>query len=69
MKIYFVVTISRQIEGEMMLVKFEKAYKDIAKAQEYANTLLKAYTEKIETPDGVIEFMCQRGIHEIILEE
>jgi hypothetical protein len=69
MKIYFVVTISRQVEGEMMLVRFEKAYKDVVKAQEYANTLSKNFTEKVQTPDGLIEFVCQRGIHEIILEE
>lgn len=69
MKIFFVVTVARQVEGEMVSIRFEKAFTSAAKADEYAKTLSKTYTENVPTPYGNVEFVAERGIHEILLEE
>lgn len=69
MKVFFVVTVARQVEGDMVSVKFEKAFTQASKADEYCKNLSKVYTESVTTPDGLIQFMCQRGVHEIELEE
>jgi len=64
--IWIVVTIARQFDGEVVSVRFEKAYQDKAKAEEYLKSLAKTYTEKIQVPNyGLVEFFCERGLHEI----
>lgn len=69
MKIFFVVSVGRQIEGEMISIKFEKAYKQASKADEYAKGLAKVYNETVQTEQGPVEFLCERGVHEAELEE
>ncbi len=70
MKIFAVVTIARQYEGDMISLRFEKAYAEISKAQEYVKQLAKTFTETINVPNmGAIEFFCERGYHEIDVEE
>ena len=70
MKIFFVVTIARQTEGEIISVKFEKAFTSAVKADEYVKTLAKSYTETIPIPNyGPVQFVCERGLHEIEVTE
>jgi hypothetical protein len=70
MKIFFVVTIARQVEGEMISVKFEKAYTQASKADQYAQGLAKTTVETITVPGvGPVQFVCERGVHEIEVEE
>lgn len=69
MKIYFIVSIARQYDGEMISVRFEKAFKTMEKAESYTKDLSKTYNETIQTPDGPINFFVSRGIHMIDVEE
>lgn len=66
--VYFIVTIARQIEGEMISIKFEKCFQDKTNAENFLKTLTKNSMEKITTPSGIIDFFCERGLHEIEVE-
>ncbi len=70
MKVFFVVTIARQVEGEIVSIRFDKAFSSQAKADEYAKSLSKTFKEMITVPDyGPVEFHCERGVHDIELED
>ena len=70
MKIYFVVTIARQVDGEMLSIKFEKAFTQKDKVEQYVKDLAKMTVETIQVPGvGAVEFVCERGYHEIEMAE
>ena len=69
MKIFAVISIARQVEGEMCVVKIDKAYTSASKADAFAKALSKKYAEEIQTPHGPISFVCERGVFEIEVEE
>lgn len=69
MKIFAIVTIARQVDGEYCLVKVEKAFKQASKADEFAKSLAKRYAETINTPSGSIPCVCERGVFEIDVDE
>lgn len=69
MKIYCVTTVGRQIEGDIVSIKFEKAYKSKVQAESYVKDLVKVYTENVNTPTGPVQFVLERGIQEVELEE
>jgi len=70
MKVFFVVTVARQVEGEIVSVRFEKAFTTATKADAYVKTLAKTSTETITVPgQGPVQFVCERGTHEIDVEE
>lgn len=69
MKAYVVISVARQVDGEYCLVKTEKAFTDSLSAETYANDLAKRYTEKISTPNGEIDCVCERGIFEVDIEQ
>jgi len=69
MKIFFVATVGRQIEGELVIIRFERAFKQASKAEEFAKQLAKVYTETIKTEHGPVELYCERGVHEAELED
>lgn len=66
-KIFALVTIARQVEGEMVVVRFERAFTTLEKAQGCLSKL--NFSENIETPYGSLPFFCERGIHELEIEE
>ena len=69
MKVFVVQTIARQVEGEYVVVKVEKAFTQASKADEFVKKLAKTYTENIQTPSGPIQCVCERGVIEIDVEE
>lgn len=69
MKLFAVISVARQVDGEYVVVKAEKAFKQASKADAYAGGLAKRYTESISTPSGPIACLCERGIFEIELDE
>lgn len=65
-KIWVIVTVARQVEGEYIQIKFEKAYLQASKADEYVKELAKVYTETVTVPGvGPVDFLCERGVHEL----
>lgn len=68
-KIFCVISVARQVDGEMCVVKTEKAFKSASKADDYSKSLAKRYAESITTPYGPMPFICERGVFEIDIEE
>lgn len=68
-KVFFVVTIGRQVDGDTQLVRFEKAFSQADKANEYAKKLTLTWKEMIQMETGPVPFVCQRGVHECDFEE
>jgi len=69
MKVFAVVSVARQVDGEYVAVKPEKAFVQASKADEYAKGLSKKYAESVTTPVGVIQCICERGVIELDVEE
>ena len=68
-KIYAIVSVARQVEGEYVVIKPEKAFYQQAKAESYVGKLAKNYTESIQTPTGLVQCLCTRGVFELEVEE
>ncbi|MEI7486118.1 MAG: hypothetical protein WCJ72_01695 [Chryseobacterium sp.] len=68
-KIFAVISVARQVEGEYIVLKPEKAFRESNKAEQYANKLAKIYTESIQTPTGPVQCLCTRGVFELEIEE
>ena len=73
MKVYFVTSVCRQIEGDTISIRFEKAFSDRDQAFAYASQLSKTYIETLKMPDAdgkiySIRFACERSVHELDLE-
>ena len=69
MKVFAIISIARQVDGEYCIAKAEKAFKSSKKAGEYANTLARQYAETINTPSGAIKCVCERGVFELEVDE
>lgn len=69
MKVFAVISVARQCDGEYVVVKTEKAFLQASKADEYAKGLSKRYAESISTPSGPIACICERGVFEIDVDE
>lgn len=69
MKIFAIFTVARQVDGEYVVVKAEKAFAKASKADEYVKSLAKNYTETIQTPTANIQCICERGVFELDVEE
>lgn len=69
MKVFAIVTIARQVDGEYCIVKVEKAFTNAARADEESKKLARNYAETINTPNGMIPCVCERGVFEIDVDE
>jgi hypothetical protein len=69
MKIFAIISVARQVDGEYCVVKVEKGFKTSAAAEQHAKSLISKYAENIQTPTGLIECVCERGIFEIDIDE
>jgi hypothetical protein len=77
-KIFCVITVARQIEGEFCFVRTEKAFKEAHKADELAKKLNeqdftapdgKRRAINLSTPQGSAECVCIAGAFEMELVE
>lgn len=77
MTVHIVLTIARQIQGEMIFVKTEKGFLQAAKADEYAQKLKSDFTNsdgtlkelQINTPQGSAICSCTVGAFTVEVEE
>ena len=69
MKVFAIISVARQVQGEYVICKVEKAFTSATKAGEYANSLARQYAETIQTPSGPIQCVCERGVFEIDVQE
>lgn len=76
-KVFAVITVARQIEGEYVFIKTEKAYSTAQKADAYMKELKSQYTtpdgktkpQSITTQFGEAICMCEVGAFEMVIEE
>jgi glyoxylate utilization-related uncharacterized protein len=77
MKLYAVITVARQIDGEYVFIKTEKAFSSAEKADKLLKSLKKQYvTEEgkwkpqlVATQNGEATCQCEVGIFELEVEE
>ena len=68
-KVFCVISMARQVNGEMVWNKPEAAFTSAQKAEEFAKNLARQYTESIQTSQGPVECFCERGILEFEVKE
>jgi len=69
MKIFAIISAARQVDGEYVIIKAEKAFLKASQAEECFKNLAKNYAETIQTPTANIQCICERGIFEIDVED
>jgi hypothetical protein len=67
MKLYVVINIASQIEGQLMVVKVEKTFPDRDNAEAHLKSLPNQAVETIPTEAGELKCVCQRSVFEIEL--
>ena len=70
MKTYIVVNVARQINGEFVFVRVEKAFKDLKKAEDYLKSVENNHKDVVQNSSGFsVECMCYRSIFDIEIED
>lgn len=77
MKIYAVITVARQIEGEYVFIKTEKAFKSAQQADGLLKSLKSQYVtddgkwkpQIVSTSQGDATCQCEVGVFEMEVEE
>jgi len=72
-KIFAVITVARQVEGEYVFIKTERAFKSAQKADALLKSLKTQYAtldgkwkpQQVSTPQGDAVCMCEAGVFEI----
>jgi 3-deoxy-D-manno-octulosonic acid (KDO) 8-phosphate synthase len=75
-KIFAVITVARQIQGEYVFIRTEKGFEQASKADELLNIKKSQFAGpdgkpmpiKITTPHGEAECLCEVGVFEIETE-
>lgn len=76
-KLFAVITVARQVEGEYVFIKTEKAFRQAGKADALLKKLKAEYVAEngainiveIATPQGDAKCFCEVGAFEIDLED
>lgn len=76
-RIFCVITVARQIEGEYVFIKTEKGFRNAKSADMLLKSLKNKYTTKegkwnpqiISTPEGEATCQCEVGVFEIEIED
>jgi len=75
-KIYAVITVGRQVEGEYVFIKTEKGFRDAQKADEFLKTLKSQYVTEdgrwkpqvISTSQGDAPCQCEVGVFDLEID-
>jgi hypothetical protein len=73
MTVFAIITVARQVQGEYVFIKTEKAFKTAGKADAFLKKLKKQYSTldgkvklvNISTPNGDAECFCEAGAFEL----
>lgn len=76
-KIFAVITVARQVEGEYVFIKTERAFKSAQKADALLKALKGQYAtpdgkwkpQQVSTPQGDAVCMCEAGVFELEVDE
>ena len=75
-KLFAVITVARQVDGEYVFIKTEKAFTKAAAADKFLQKLKKQYVapdgrpvpQSLSTPQGAATCLCEAGAFELELE-
>jgi hypothetical protein len=68
MKAFIAITVARQIEGDMIFIKVEKAHKKATEIDKFVEEHAKQFVETMSTEFGPVECQCTRSSMEIDIE-
>ena len=76
-KVFAVITVARQVEGEYVFIRTEKAFRKASKADEYLKKLKADFVDEtgkikpinVSTPQGDATCMCEVGAFELEIED
>lgn len=76
-KIFAAITVARQVEGEYVFIKTEKAFRSAKKADDMIKMLKAQYVtpegrwkpQQVSTPQGEVVCMCEAGVFEIEVDD
>lgn len=77
MKIFLVILVARQVLGDYIFVRTEKAFYQASLADAYVQKMKgelsttdgKAKLIKLNTPNGEVDCLAEIGVHEVDIEE
>ena len=77
MKVYAIITVARQVDGEYVFIKTEKAFRSVEKADKYLKQIKSTLVDQngkwkpqlISTPSGEAVSQSEVGIFELDIEE
>ena len=70
MKVFAILNVARQINGDMVFVRVEKAYNSFNSAQDYLSKQPEKNNELVQNSKGFsVECSCIRSLYEIEVEE
>ena len=69
MKVFVIVTAAKQVDGDFVLHRVEKAFHTMTKADEYLRGKASQFREVIPTEFGPVECDCERAAFEVEVEE
>lgn len=75
-KLFAVITVARQVDGEYVFIKTEKAFTKAAAADKFLQKLKQQYVtpsgqqvpQSLTTPQGAATCMCEAGAFELEIE-
>lgn len=69
MKVFAIINVARQINGDMVFVKIERAFQSANKAQEYLSSISNNNNEIIQNSSGFsVECSSLKSLYEIDVE-
>tara|TARA_Y100000034_G_scaffold43496_3_gene53077 strand:- start:9557 stop:9781 length:225 start_codon:yes stop_codon:yes gene_type:complete len=68
MKAFLAITVARQVEGDMIWVKVEKAHAKASVIDEYVKKHANQFVETMSTEFGPVECQCTRSSMEVEIE-
>jgi len=68
MKIFLAMVTARQVEGDMVWIKVEKAHVQASEIDTYIKANVGRYLESFNSEFGPVQCECTRGVMEVELE-
>jgi len=69
MNVFVIVTAAKQVDGDFVLHKVEKAFRTATSADEYLRGRARQFREVLPTEFGPIECDCERAAFEVEVED
>jgi hypothetical protein len=69
MKIFICLTVAQEVDGRNLFVRVDKTSKSKDVIEKFMSVEKLSWVEKITTPEGDLNFACERHPHELEVED